>query len=104
MTFGQGQANFLVDSPEAVAQAVLTRLRLVQGEWFVDTTAGTPYSTEILGKTTQRQRDFAIRSQILGTEGVKEIVSYSSSVVGRKYLVEAKISTIYGTTIVRVSL
>lgn len=48
-TFGQAQSNFYVNTPEAVAQAVKTRLLLIQGEWFLDVSEGTPYSAKILG-------------------------------------------------------
>jgi hypothetical protein len=43
-TFGGGSNDFLVNTPETVAQAVMTRLNLLQGEWFLDTTAGMPWS------------------------------------------------------------
>ena len=33
--FGRGGADMHADTPEAVGQAVLTRLRLFAGEWFV---------------------------------------------------------------------
>ena len=41
MTFGNGIGAFYVDIPEAPAQAVMTRLRMEQGEWFLDAKAGT---------------------------------------------------------------
>lgn len=96
MTFGGGAANFLVDSPEAVAQAVLTRLRLMSGEWFFDSAEGTPYATEILGERTRSTYDLAIQERILGTEGVTSIATYSSSMDGRALTVEATIDTEYG--------
>lgn len=96
MQFGQSQRNFLIDSPEAVAQAALTRLRLIRGEWFLDNTEGTPWSTEILGVRTRPTYDRAIRDRISGTQGVKSILSYSSSLTGRALTVQAKIDTIYG--------
>jgi len=49
MSFGAGVSNFLINSPEAVAQAVMTRLKLFQGEWFIDTEIGVPYNTKVLG-------------------------------------------------------
>jgi len=103
-TFGQGSADFLVNSPDAVGQAIITRLKLLQGEWFLDVTEGTPYSTQILGKTTATQRDAAIRARILGTQGVKSIISYASSLVGRALSVTAMVNTIYGQTTVTTSL
>jgi hypothetical protein len=97
-TFGQGQANFLIDSPEAVAQVIKTRLLLMTGEWFLDTTDGTPYATQILGTGTSSTRDLAVKRRILQTPGVKQITSYSSSVVDRKFSVSVTVDTIYGQT------
>ena len=96
MTFGAGSANFLVNSPDAVAQAVMTRLRLLTGEWFLDTSEGTPYATQILGRNTEATYDQAIRERILDTEGVTELVRYSSSLVGRRLSIDATIDTVYG--------
>lgn len=99
-TFGQNDANFLVNSPAAVAQAVLTRLRLIQGEWFLDQTAGTPYNTDILGAGTESTRDIALQAVILETQGVTEIVDYASYLdpATRQFTVAATINTIYGQT------
>lgn len=99
-TFGNSQANFLVDSPEAVAQAVLTRLRLSRGEWFLDITEGMPWGTDVLGVDTATTRDAAVRDIILGTEGVTELVTYASQVEGRSFSVQATINTRYGETTV----
>lgn len=99
-TFGSGFTAFLVDSPDAVAQAVLTRLKLLQGEWFLDTTVGVPYATQILGTGTQATRDVTIQSAILNTTGVKSILQYSSTVntTTRAFTINATIDTIYGQT------
>lgn len=102
-----GQSAFLINSPETVAQAVLTRLKLWRGEWFVDTRDGTPYLQQILGeRRVGRNPDAAIRARILGTEGVREIVDYSSQFDGdtRRLVFSATISTIYGTTTLSGSL
>lgn len=90
---------WLVNSPAAVAQAVLTRLLLWRGEWFVDTTDGTPYSEEVLGKLFgTRNPQVAIKQRILGTPGVIAITSFSSSFNGdtRELLVNATIDTAFG--------
>lgn len=104
--FGEQQADFYKDVPDAVGQAVLTRLRLLRGEWFLDKTDGTPWSTEVLGKYTNNTYDAAIRQRILGTQGVQEIVSYSSSLdtEQRALTVRVSINTIYGTTTVEATL
>jgi hypothetical protein len=46
--FGNGAANFVSDI-DAVAQAIGTRLRLLQGEWWENTNAGTPLFQSMLG-------------------------------------------------------
>jgi hypothetical protein len=79
MTFGAGAQNFLVDSPQAVLQCVLTAMKLWQGEWFLDTTAGIPWNTQVLGADTQPLYDNAIRTAIRAVQGVTGISSYSSS-------------------------
>lgn len=103
--FGSGPSEFLVNSPEAVAQAVKTRLMLARGEWFLDTEEGTPYSTEILGEGTLELYDQAIRERILGTQGVTAIDQYASYLDPQRNLrVACTISTIYGATTVNQTL
>lgn len=98
--FGRGPAEFLVDSPEAVAQAIQTRLRLETGEWFLDVSEGTPYQEQILGANRQTTYDVAIKSRILETPGVVALTSYSSYIKSdaRAISVTATVQTIYGTT------
>ena len=103
-TFGFGQADFLINNPECVAQAVKTRLLLLRGEWFLDIDDGTPYADEILGKSNAMARDQAVRARILGTENVTEIVSYFSELVDRNLSITATINTAFGQTTVRTIL
>jgi hypothetical protein len=54
-----------------VAQRITTRLRMLFGEWFLDTRDGTPYLQSILIKSPNVDHIRAIsRARILGTEGV----------------------------------
>lgn len=87
--------RFLSNSPAAVAQAVLTRLQLWQGEWFLDTSDGTPYLQGVLGHHTNY--DLEIQARILGTPGVIEITDYASSVANRALAVTCTLNTLYGT-------
>ena len=92
------QANFYVDSPAAVGQAIVTRLGLFEGEWFIDTTVGTPYFEAIIGKYTQATADNALRSRINGTQGVAQIKQYASELANRELTVQAAVATIYSAT------
>lgn len=98
MTFGQSQANFLVNSSAGVAQAIMTRLGLLEGEWFLDNTEGLPID-QIIGAHTQGTRDLVVRQRILDTQGVAEILRYTSNYDGttRQFSVAAEVSTAYGT-------
>lgn len=80
-TFGRGSANFLVNSPACVGQLVEARLELWQGNWFLDTSDGMPWATEVLGTNTKPLYDLAIQQRILETPGVVSIVSYQSTPV-----------------------
>lgn len=98
--FGRSAANFFVNSAAGVAQLVRTRLLLWEGEWYINTTDGTPYSTEILGTGTQSLYDLAIQERVLSTPNVTSIESYESSrdPVTRKLTVEMTVMTTFSTT------
>lgn len=89
--------QFLIDVPAAVGQAIMTRLRLMTGEWFLDSDEGTAYQTKILGYGTQGTRDIEIKRRILDTPGVQELLEYRSEVqADRSFQISARVSTIYG--------
>jgi len=102
-TFGQGDNTFLINSPEAVAQAVKTRFNLWRGQWFLDTTAGTPYIQSVLGKQNPDVYNLAIRQHILQTQGVSSIISFDTSInsTTRRVTFTATINTIFGETPVK---
>lgn len=100
--FGRGASEWLVNSPACVAQAIQTALRLSQGEWYLDTTVGVPYNTQIFGTDTQALHDQAIQEAILGVPGVLSIDAYASSVgPNRKLFVQATVTTQFGVTTVQ---
>jgi len=95
--FGLSDAQFLVDSPETVAQAAKTRLELRTGDWYLDLTEGTPYKEKILGENTDTTYDQAVQERILGTQGVTGITQYASyRDQARKLTIGANITTLYG--------
>jgi hypothetical protein len=98
MIFGFGQADYYVNQPEAVAQAVLTRMKLFAGEWFLDITDGMDWHGKVLGNRTSILRDAAIKKRILDTPGVNSIISYQSNFDGntRKFNVFVVLDTIFG--------
>jgi len=104
--FGHNKADFFIDVPEAVAQAIETRLLLIEGEWFLDITRGTPYYTKVLGTGTKPQYDLAIQQVILTTPGVESLVEYSSFVneTTRHLTIEATVNTIYGQSTLSIQL
>lgn len=92
----QGQSLFLINTPESVAQAILTRLKLFVGEWFLDKRVGLNLGL-ILGYGTQATRDAEVQRRILQTPGVVRLKEYSSSVdADRGFHVTANVDTIYG--------
>ena len=99
-TFGQGDWTFLSNSPECVAQAVNTRFELWRGQWFLDTTEGTPYVQSVLGKQRSDVYILAIRERIQTTPGVLSILSFDTNNNGttRRVTFTATIDTIYGQT------
>jgi hypothetical protein len=101
-SFGQGPQEFLVNTPQTVAQAIQTALLLYQGSWFLDVTAGMPWLQKVIGYGTQSLYDSALKTCILGVEGVASIVSYSSflNIATRQLTVNVTVNTIYGVAAV----
>jgi len=99
MVFGKGDKNtHFKDVPEAVGQAVLTRLKLEVGEWFLNLDDGMAWNTKVLGKYTGNVRDITISHRILATPGVSQLIQYSSNLNRdtRGFDVNVLIDTIYG--------
>lgn len=101
-SFGSGLNNFHIDSAEAVAQAIETRLKLWIGEWFADTSDGTGWSQTILGKQSKNLYELTLRQRVLETFGVTSIESFQSSLDSdtRRLTVSMTVNTIYGQTTV----
>lgn len=98
-SFGHGSTDWWTDVPDAPAQAVHTRLGLWQGEWFLDSREGMPWTTEVLGKYTESTRDVAIKDHILQTEGVTSIEDYYSDLNRdtRFFSGGVTVNTVYGS-------
>lgn len=104
-SFGHRAADFLVNSPATVAQAIQTALELIQGEWFLDNTVGVPYFTQIFGYNTQSLYDSVIKQSILSVQGVQVIVAYSSNLnpVTRFLKITVTVTTIFSNQPVTVT-
>ena len=85
----------LEDTPETVAQAVLTRLKFWKEEWFLNLDEGTPWVQKVMGHT--KYYDLEIKERILDTKGVKQILNYVSVLdLNRNLVVNCTIETNYG--------
>lgn len=96
--FGSGKNDFLVNSPEAVAQAILSRLKLWLGEWFADTSDGTGWNQSIVGKQSKNLYELTLHQRVLETPGVKSIVDFQSALDPdtRRLTVSMTVNTIFG--------
>jgi hypothetical protein len=101
-TWGQSLLNFWIDVPEAVGQAIQTSFLLWQGEWFLDTTVGTPWITGVLGYHSQANADTTLEDVALNVQGVVDIKNFQSTLDGltRKYSCQFNVDTVYGPTTV----
>jgi hypothetical protein len=114
--FGRGLSDFWRDTPEAVGQAIKSRLWLFRGEWFLDVTEGMPWGGfplnqdvviqgQVLGRSTEQTRDMAIKVCVLDTQGVQSITNYSSDLDpnSRRFTVRMTVTTVYGQLAVRIA-
>ncbi|HCR3197151.1 hypothetical protein ACGTI2_05340 [Morganella morganii] len=95
-----GHSRFSKDTPETVAMAVKSRLRLWLGEWFLDDREGTPHAQKGLGKNPAQGYALAVKERILNTPGVTKITAFGldMNTSTRKVTITATIDTLYGET------
>ncbi len=100
--WGQGRANFLTDL-SAVEQAILTRLKLFQGEWWASLTEGLPLWQSILAQgaslNAQSQMETLISAVILGSPFVVSLsaVTITFDPRTRTFSYSASVDTSLGT-------
>ena len=90
---------FMIDNAERVAQQILITLRFWFGEWFLDTTDGTPYLEYILVKSPNMNHIRQILTErIQSVEGVVAVQSMSLEFnrQERHLAVEYEANTNYG--------
>ena len=64
-----------------ILQDIIQRLRSFMGEWFLDTSFGTPWFQELLIKgARQVDIDSALQTVIINTPGVAILTAYKSTV------------------------
>jgi len=72
-----GNLDMVYDA-EAVGQHARQRLMTFAGEWFLDTAAGVPWLSEILGRRYDPAlAEAVVKAEILETHGVTEITEFS---------------------------
>ncbi len=110
--FGKGKDDYLVDStgnPNAIAQAIKTRLLLFLGEWWEDQKDGLPLWQKILGTRNNeavinRLITTRIKGLVLpdGSYGVKSVSQVTSSydVNSRAYSFSCAVDTTFGKLVV----
>lgn len=100
---GNSQSNFLSDL-QAVTQILATRLRMFQGEWFLDLNDGTPMFQSILGSSGSEKNlqviTNLISARIRSSPFVTGITYISVLFQNRKLVYNATVSTQFGTVTV----
>ena len=107
MLFGNS-LNDYVGGLEAMVLVIQSRLRAIQGEWWEGDETALPYFGEILNAyQTEKNRaiiDLMVVERIMDTRGVVSIPDVHSQYIGRKYVFQCTVNTLYGTAPVEVTL
>ena len=98
---GHGQADFVSDL-DAVAQAIATRLKLFQGEWWESADAGTPVFQSMLATANGRRPELVallLKQRILATPYVTGVSNVQTSFDGatRAFRFSCTVTTQFGT-------
>lgn len=93
----------MVTGTEAIGGLVGQRLMAYRGEWFLDANVGVPWVQQVMVRPFDAVvADAVIKETILGTLGVREMVSFSMEVRPTRRelaVIRAEVETIYGEMI-----
>lgn len=108
MVFGEtGDSGFL-ESSEAMAQVLKTRLAACEDEWWEDDPGALPWFTEILGSMVSQGRvdeiDLMVIERIMSTVGVNSVSNIESYVKDRHYYFTCTAHTVHGDVPVEVNV
>lgn len=101
MVFGSGKYSYLMEA-NAVAQAILTTIKLLKAEWWEDVESGTPLFEQMLSQHLSAEGinalDIIIKERLLKVDGVISIKTYKSEVdrSNRSYTATLTVETAYG--------
>ena len=95
-TFGNNKGNYISDV-NALKQNIVTRLREYKNDCFFDLNSGIDYDFFLTTKQKQSELEANIKSRILQTEDVREILYFNASVTDRHLSIVVKITSLYGT-------
>jgi hypothetical protein len=90
----------VVEALLQVAQNIETRLRIIYGEWFLNTQIGVPWFDKVFVKNPDVSAiDIIIKSTVEETPEVVQLLEYSSSIdrAKRKLILSFKALTQYGS-------
>jgi len=93
------RGNMFLTDRSAIAQTIVTRLKLFLGEYFRDVRDGTPWFQQILGKFENMNAvEAIIRNRIVRTQGVVRLLAFGMDydLPTRALSVSAQVLTIYG--------
>jgi hypothetical protein len=106
MVIGAGERTMLTNL-DAITQAIYTRLRHLQGEWWENRKDGLPLFQQIIGRPlTEDQRriaDLLIIERISDTRGVIRVRSPDSFIADRAYTFSCEVETVYGAARIEVN-
>lgn len=102
MTWGSGLGDYYRDNNDCIGQNIKSRLLLVLGEYWLDTSDGTPWQLIIGVKPVDTALvEQRLRARVLATEGVVQVTQFrlGFNSITRKAAVLIVVLTIYGTTV-----
>lgn len=102
-----GDWVLITDEVTLCRQAVVMTLKTFKGEWFADSTFGTPWLAnennpiQILGKVDKGVLDSKVKTEILSNPEVDSIISYTSKLdkVTGKLTINVSVLSPSGSTI-----